>query len=60
MAQRVERLTLAQVVISRLVSSGPTSGSVLTGRSLEPALDFVSPSLSAPPLLVLFLSVSQK
>ena len=32
----VERLTSAQVMISRFVSSSPTSGSAL---SLEPALD---------------------
>ena len=36
------------------------SGSVLTARGLEPALDSVSPSLSAPPLLMLCLSPSQK
>ena len=36
------------------------SGSVLTAESLEPASDSVSPSLSAPPLLMLCLSVSQK
>ena len=33
------------------------SGSVLTARSLEPALDFVSPFLSVPPLLTLCLSL---
>ena len=33
------------------MSSSPASGSVLTAQSLEPASDFVSPSLSAPPLL---------
>ena len=36
------------------------SGSVLTARSLESVSDSVSPSLSAPPLLVLCLSLSQK
>ena len=36
------------------------SGSVLTAQSLEPASDSVSPSLSAPPLLVLCLSLSLK
>ena len=47
----VRRQTLTQVTISQLVSSSPTSGSVLTAQSLEPALDPVSPSLSlsAPP-----------
>ena len=44
-----------QVMISRFVSSGPMSGSVLTPRSLEPASDSESPSVSAPPLLVLCL-----
>ena len=47
-AQSVERLTLAQVMTSQLVSSSPASGSVLTARSLEPASDSVPPSLSAP------------
>ena len=61
-AQPVERPTSAQVMISRFVISSPESGSVLTARSLEPASDSVSPSLSAPPLLVLslFLSLSLK
>ena len=59
-AQSVERPTAAQVMISQFVSSSPTSGSVLTARSLEPALDSVSPSLSAPTPLTLCLSCSQK
>ena len=42
--QPVKRQTSAQVMISQLVSSSPESGSVLTARSLEPALDSVSPS----------------
>ena len=51
-AQFVECLTLAQVMISWFVSSSLASGSVLTARSLEPASDPVSPSLSAlPPTL---------
>ena len=58
-AQSVKRLTSAQVMILRFVSSSPTSGSVLTARSLEPPSDSVSPSLSAPPLLTLCLSLSQ-
>ena len=49
MAQSVKHLTSAQVMISQFVSLSPTSGSVLTAQSLEPALDSVSPSLSAPP-----------
>ena len=52
-AQWLERPTSAQVMISRFVSSSPASGSVRTARSLEPASDSVSPSLSAPPLLTL-------
>ena len=60
MAQSVERLASAQVMISQFVSSIPTLGSVLTAQSLEPALDSVSPSVSAPPLLVLSLSLKNK
>ena len=60
MAQSVERLTLAQVMISQFVSSSPTSGSVLTTKRLEPASDSVSPSLSAPPPLMLCLSLCPK
>ena len=45
-------------MISWLVSSSPTSGSVLTARRLEFASDSVSPSLSSPPLLGLALSLS--
>ena len=58
-AQSVEHPTSAQVMISWLVSLSPTSGSVLTARSLEPDLDSVSPSLSAAPLLALCLSLSK-
>ena len=35
-AQSVDHLTLAQVMISRFLSLSPTSGSVLTAWSLEP------------------------
>ena len=49
-AQSVKRPTSAQVVISQLMGSSPESRSGLTARSLEPASDSVSPSLSAPPL----------
>ena len=51
MAQSVKYPTLAQVVILQSVGSSPTSGSVLTAQSLEPAADSVSPSLSDPPPL---------
>ena len=60
MAQSVKRPTLAQVTISQLVISSSAWGSGLTAQSLEPALDSVSPSVSAPPLLVLCLSFSPK
>ena len=59
-AQSVKRLTSAQVMILWFVSSSPTLGSVLTAQSLEPASDSVTPSLSAPPPLVLFLSKINK
>ena len=49
--------TMAQVMISQLVGLSPTSASVLTAQSLEPAS--VSPSLSAPPLLTLCLCLSK-
>ena len=45
-AQSVERLTSAQVMILQFMSSSPASGSVLTAQSLEPASDSVSPFLS--------------
>ena len=51
----MKRLTSVQVMISQLMSLSPTSGSVLTAQSLEPASDSVSPFLSAPPLLMLCL-----
>ena len=60
MAQLVERPTSAQVMISWFVSSSPASDSVLTARSLEPVLDSVSPSPSAPPSLMLCLSKMSK
>ena len=59
-AQFVKHPSSDQVVISQFVSSSPTSGSVLTAQSLEPASDSVSPSLSAPPLLTLCLSLCLK
>ena len=49
----------AQVMISWFKSSSPTLGSVLTAHSLEAASGSVSPSLSAPPLLMLCLSLSK-
>ena len=60
MAQSVKRPTLAQVMVMQSEGSSPALGSVLMARSLEPALDSVSPSLSVPPLLVLSLSLKRK
>ena len=61
MAQLVKCLTSAQVMTSRLARElEPRVGSVLTAQSLEPASDSVSPSLSAPPLLVPCLLLSLK
>ena len=54
------RPTLAQVVISQFMGSSPAWGSVLTVQCMEPALDSVSPSLSAPHPLVLCLSKINK
>ena len=51
-AQLVKLLVSAQVTISRLVGSSPTSGSVLTVQSL---LGILSLPLSAPSLLVFAL-----
>ena len=47
-------------MISQFVGLSPMLGSMPTAQSLEHALDFVSPSLSAPPLLTLCLSLSLK
>ena len=59
-AHFVKHPTSAQVMIARSVGSSPASGSVLTARSLEPASDSVSPSLSTPsPACALSLSVSK-
>ena len=59
-AQSVEHPTLAQVMILWFVGSSPALGSVLTAWNLEPASDSVSPSPSAPPLLVLSLCLKNK
>ena len=59
-AQSVERPISAQVIISWFVSSRPVLSSALTARILEPALDSVSPFLSAPLILTLCLSLLQK
>ena len=59
MAQSVERLTSAQVMISQSVSSSPVSGSGLMARSLEPVSDSVSLSLCPSPIHALSLSVPE-
>ena len=59
-AHTVRHLTSAQVMISWLMPSSPTSGSVVTAQNLEPASKSMSPSLSAPPLLALCLSKMSK
>ena len=56
--QLFKQLTSAQVMISQFVGLSPASGSVLTAQSLEPASDFVSPSLSDPSPLAVCLSLS--
>ena len=58
--QSVARPTSAQVMISQHMRSSPAWGSVLAARSLEPVSDSVSPSLSAPSLHSLSLSLSLK
>ena len=57
MAQSVKRPTSAQGMISWFMSSNLASGSALIAQSLESFLDSVSPSPSAPPLLILILSL---
>ena len=59
-AQSVGCPTSAQVVIWWFMGSSPVSGSVLTTQSLKSASDSVSPSLSAPPLLILCLCLKNK
>ena len=59
-AQSIEHPTSAQVMISWSVGSSPASGSALTAQSLEPASDSMSPSLSAPPPLVLCLCLKNQ
>ena len=60
MAQSVEHLISAQVVISQSAGSSSVMGSVLIAQSLEPASDSVSPlSLCPSPALALFLCLSK-
>ena len=57
-AQLVGHPTSAQVMILGFVSLSPVLGSVLTAQILEPASE--SPSLSAPALFVLYLSLKSE
>ena len=59
LAQSVEHLTWAQVMISQFMGLSPALGSVLTAQSLEPALHSVSPSLCPSPACALSLSLSK-
>ena len=56
--QSVKHPTSTQVMISWSVGSSLASGPVLTAQSLEPLSGSVSPSLSAPPMLMLSLCLS--
>ena len=56
--QSVKCPTSAQVMISWLMDSSLTSGSLLTAQSLEPTSDSVSPSLCSSPTHALSLSFS--
>ena len=59
-AQSVKHRTSAQVLISQFMSLSLASDSVLTARSLEPASDPVTPSLSAFVCLSVSLPLSLK
>ena len=59
-AQSAKYLTSAQVMIPWLASSSPMLSSVLTAQILDPALQPVSSSFSAPLQLVLTLSLKNK
>ena len=58
MAQSVEPLISAQIMISQFMGLSPVLGSVLTAQSLEPASDSVS--LSDPPMCTFCLSLFLK
>ena len=58
-AQLAKLPTSAQVMVSWFMGSSPSSGSMLSARSPQPASESVSPSLSAPPLLMVSLSLSK-
>ena len=58
-AQVVKHPNLAQVMISRFMSSSPELGSVLTPQSLETALDSVSLPLCSSPTHNLSMSLKK-
>ena len=58
-AQSAKHPTSAQIMILQFVGSSPMLGSVLTAQSLEPASDFVSPSLSFCPFPTCARSLSK-
>ena len=58
MAQSVERLTSAQVMILHFVGLSPALCSVLTAQSLKSASDSVSSLLSVPSMHTLCVSLS--
>ena len=57
-AQSVKRPTSAQIMISWFLGLSPMLGSVLTARSLAPALDSMSTSVSSPHPFTLSLNLS--
>ena len=59
-AQSVKHPTSAWVMVSHFMGSSPTSGSVLTAQSLEPAMDSVSLTLCPSPTCARAHSLSQK
>ena len=59
-AELIKRLTAAQVVISRFVSSEFEPRTGVSTVHAEPASDPLPPFLSAPPLLARSLSVKHK
>ena len=58
-AQSVKRPTSSQVMISWFMGLSPTSRSVLTAQSLEPASDSVSLSHCASPAHTLSLKINK-
>ena len=59
-AQLVEHPISAEVMISQLVGSSSSSGSVLIAQSLEPASNSVSPPRCPSPAYTVFLFLKNK